>query len=848
MVHLSNKLRAAATLLASLSAVNGQTNGSEFGELTQYGGSPPVYPTPNATGLDWATAFAQASAFVAELTLEEKALLVTGTPGPCVGNISPIPRLNFSGLCLQDGPLAIRQATYASVFPAGLSVAASWDRALAKQRGVDMALEFKGKGAHVALGPVAGPLGRSGYGGRNWEGFSPDPYLTGLLFGDTIEGMQSTGLQACAKHYIAYEQETQRNPSVSPDGVTIEAISSNLNDRTMHELYLWPFQNAVKSGVASVMCSYNRINGSYACQNSKTMNGLLKGELGFQGYVMSDWAGTHSGVSSAHSGLDMDMPGGISFLESGTIAHSYFGPNLTAGVENGTIPIDRVDDMCRRIMTPYFYLGQTSYPPIDGGEFALNYWSPSDVDPGVNFTFGPSNVDVRGAHGSLIRELGSAGMVLLKNVDNALPLKTPKIIGVFGNDAGDLTDGLYFGGDADLTNIGFQYGVLPVGGGSGTGRFSYVVSPLDAIKAKAAQQGNDALVQYVLNNTLIVDADGFAIVQPSPPDVCLVFLKTWATEGYDRPSLLVDWNGTAVVETVAASCPNTIVITNSGGLNILPFASNPNVTGIIAAHYPGQEVGNSIVDVLWGAVNPSGKLPYTIALAEEDYAFADITNSSALLETEDPNAWQSDFEERLLIDYRYFDYYNESVQYEFGFGLSYTTFSMGNATVARVGSGSVSALPSNESIVPGGNPALWETLYSVSVSVSNTGSVAGAAVPQLYLGLPQPANEDITPVKVLRGFEKLTLQPGESQPVTFDLNRRDISYWDIYVQDWVIGTSAIGVLAGFSSRDIQATTSFSPLASSGSGGYGGGYGDHSGPWHWSASEGRPSHWGPPKAI
>lgn len=139
---------------------------------------------------------------------------------------------------------------------------------------------------------------------------------------------------------------------------------------------------------------------------------------------------------------------------------------------------------------------------------------------------------------------------------------------------------------------------------------------------------------------------------PTPPDVCLVFLKTWATEGYDRPSLLVDWNGTAVVETVAASCPNTVVITNSGGLNILPFADNPNVTAILAAHYPGQEVGNSIVDILWGAVNPSGKLPYTIALNEDDYAFADITNSTALLNTEDPNAWQSDFEERLLIDYR----------------------------------------------------------------------------------------------------------------------------------------------------------------------------------------------------
>lgn len=148
-----------------------------------------------------------------------------------------------------------------------------------------MGSEFRGKGAEIALGPVAGPLGRSGYGGRNWEGFSPDPYLTGILFADTIEGMQSAGVQACAKHYIGNEQETQRNPTVNEQGTTIEAVSSNIDDRTMHEFYLWPFQDGVKAGVASFMCSYNRINGSYGCQNSKTLNGILKDELGFQGYV-----------------------------------------------------------------------------------------------------------------------------------------------------------------------------------------------------------------------------------------------------------------------------------------------------------------------------------------------------------------------------------------------------------------------------------------------------------------------------------------------------------------------------------------------------------------------------------
>ncbi|KAK6434222.1 hypothetical protein LTR95_009592 [Oleoguttula sp. CCFEE 5521] len=744
-------LVAAATLLASGNAQN-------TSYYTTYGGSPPVYPSPNATGIGWEAAFAKASNFVSQLTLEEKVRLVTGTPGPCVGNIGPVYRLGFNGICLQDGPLAIREADYASVFPAGLTVAASWDKNLAHVRGADMAAEFKGKGSHVALGPVAGPLGRSGYGGRNWEGFSPDPYLTGELFAETIMGIEETGVQACGKHYIGNEQETQRNPSGGFIGGTnspAEAVSSNIDDRTMHEVYLWPFANAVHAGVSSIMCSYNRINGSYGCENSKTLNGLLKEELGFQGYVVSDWLATHSGVPSIKAGLDMDMPGGIGFLDS---APSYFGGNVSTAVNNGSLELSRLDDMALRIMTPYYRLGQDSgYPPIDASSGGLNFFPVSNYL--YNFTYGPASVDVRDDHAKEIRAAGAAGIVLLKNVNNTLPLKAPKNIGVYGNDAGDLINGLYSLSGLALSVYGYEYGVLGAGGGSGTGRFTYIVNPLDAIKIRAAQ--DDSLVQYVLNNTLIIGQDSLSPTYPTPPDVCLVFLKTWATEGSDRTSLLVDWNGTALVETVASTCANTVVITNSGGLNVLPFANNPNVTAILAAHLGGQETGNSIVDVLYGAVNPSGHLPYTIAKEESAYSFAPIANSTALLETTDVYAWQSDFTEHLLIDYRHFDYYNISVDYEFGFGLSYTTFSMSNLAITA-SSSSLTATAAPAKIAPGGNPGLWETVYTVTATVSNTGSVAGAAVPQLYLGLPQPTADldDITPVKVLRGFEKIYLETG----------------------------------------------------------------------------------------
>lgn len=207
-------------------------------------------------------------------------------------------------------------------------------------------------------------------------------------------------------------------------------------------------------------------------------------------------------------------------------------------------------------------------------------------------------------------------------------------------------------------------------------------------------------------------------------------------------------------------------------------------------------------------ITSSGKLPYTIAKSQSDYSFAVITNSTTLLETEDPNAWQSDFREGLLIDYRWFDYYNESVAFEFGFGLSYTTFNMSSLTVRNVyGGGNITSNPPPVQIAPGGNPTLWDVLYTATVTVTNTGSVGGAAIPQLYLSLPQIPNEDPTPLKVLRGFEKVSLQPNQSTTVNFDLMRRDMSYWSTSLQNWVIPQGSIGIMAGFSSRDISLTSS-----------------------------------------
>ncbi|KAH7037268.1 beta-glucosidase [Microdochium trichocladiopsis] len=776
--------------------------------LGPYGHSPAVLPSPNATGAGgWEEALQKAKDFVAQLTVEEKADMITGTPGPCVGNIVAIPRLGFKGLCLQDGPLAIRVADYASVFMAGVSAAASWDRDLLYERGYAMGREFRAKGAHVALSPVAGPLGRSAYSGRNWEGFAADPYLTGVAMEETIMGHQDAGVQATPKHFIGNEQETMRNPLYDVNGtvgaVTFEAISSNIDDRTMHELYLWPFANAVKAGAASFMCSYQRLNGSYACENSKAQNGLLKGELGFQGYIMSDWGGTHSGVASIEGGLDMNMPGGLGSYGVNWKAGSYFGANATAAVNNGTVPESRLDDMVIRIMTPYYFLGQDAedFPSVDPSTANLNTFSPpSSWLREFNLT-GESSRDVREDHGGLIRRHGAEATVLLKNVDGALPLKHPKSIAIFGNDAGDDTEGYY-------NQQNFEFGTLTAGGGSGTGRLTYLISPSEAIKARAAQ--DKALVQQWLNNTLIATSNVTDLWIPVVPEVCLVFLKTWAEEAKDREHLSVDWHGDDVVYSVAKSCNNTVVVTHSSGINTLPWADHPNVTAILAVHYPGQESGNSIADILYGDVNPSGRLPYTIALNGSDYNAPPTT----AINTTGVYDWQSWFDEKLEIDYRYFDAHDIKVRYEFGFGLSYTTFELANAVEVEscTGSETVSSRPEAQPVMPGGNPALWEVLYNVTASVTNTGGVAGATVPQLYVTFPSGTTPAGTPPKQLRGFTKKTLQPGETAEVGFELMRRDLSYWDVVSQEWLIPEGEFVFNVGFSSRDIRATAKFAPVA------------------------------------
>ncbi|KAG5919069.1 hypothetical protein E4U61_001216 [Claviceps capensis] len=740
-------------------------------------------------GSEWATAHGKAKALVAKMSLPERVSLTGGASSKtgCSGIIAPIPRLNFSGMCLSDSGNGLRNTDLVNAYPAGLHVGASWNKALTRKRGAAMGGEFRRKGVNVFLGPVVGPAGRIVRGGRNWEGFSTDPYLSGYLAARTIEGVQSEGVQTSLKHFIANEQELNRRPVLGA-----EAVSSNLDDRTMHEVYLTPFQDGVRAGTANIMCSYQRVNNSYGCANSKTLNGLLKTELGFQGFVVSDWDAQRAGVAAALAGMDMAMPSPA----------ELWGKYLVEAVKNGSVPESRVTDMATRILTAWYQFGQDTEFPNPGFGMPHNVLEPHEPVEGRDRKDRPTLLS-----GAM------EGHVLVKNTEGSLPLRSPRSISVFGYSArsadvlapsadevsldmwrygqtsmsvGQAVEGLLGNAQPAATK-----GTLMGGGGSGASTPAVFVSPYDALSVRAAQ--DDTALYHDFSSPT-------PDVMPSS-DACLVFGNAWASEGIDRPSLLDTYTDT-LVKKVASQCNNTMVVLHNAGPRLVDeFADHPNVTAILMAHLPGRESGTALVKLLYGEASPSGKLPYTLARKASDYGH--------LLNPEEPvrkfqNFSQSDFTEGVYLDYKYFDKYNVTPRYEFGFGLSYTTFELSHLNIqtqsqsaggSGSGSGNTGEWPTGP-IIPGGQADLFDTVARVSVKVRNTGKMAGAEVPQLYVGIPTG------PAKQLRGFEKPFLRPGETQTVEFSLTRRDLSTWDTGAQKWWLQRGEYAIYVGTSSRDL----------------------------------------------
>ncbi|KAF8166141.1 glycoside hydrolase family 3 protein [Mycena galopus ATCC 62051] len=752
----------ATTTTSSSSTSTSRSSSTSSSSTTTSSSSAPSGTVLNISP-QWAAAYVKATAAVQKMSLQDKVNLATGIgweKGHCVGNTPAISSIAFPGLCLEDSPVGVRDADLVSVFPAAINVAATFNRTLMNQRGAAIGAEFKGKGVHVGLGPMMN-LMRAPAAGRNWEGFGGDPYLSGEGAFETITGIQSSGVQATAKHFINNEQEHFR-----------ETSSSIVDDRTQHELYSLPFLRSVQANVASVMCSYNQINSSFACENDKTLNGILKSEFGFQGYVMSDWWATHSTLA-INMGLDMTMPGDIA-ADSGT---SYFGTNLTNAVNSGSVSQARINDMATRILAGWYLVGQ------DSGFPAVNFDAWNNADPSN------LHVNVQSNHATLIRQIDAAGTVLLKNTNGALPLKAPKTIGIIGNGATNSSLG-----PNGYTDRGGDDGVLGLGWGSGTANFPYLICPLDAIKSRSAADGT-----VVSSSTSDTNLAG-AVTAAAGKDVAFVFITADSGEGYitvegnagDRNTLSAWHSGDALVAAVAAVNKNTIVVVNSvGPINMEAWATNANVTAIVWSGVPGQEAGNGLVDVLYGAYNPSGRLPYTIGKSVTDYSAQVIYNQNGAI-TPIP------YTEGIFIDYRHFDQVGIVPRFEFGFGLSYTTFAYSGLAISGSTAGGTRQTGPGSSL----DPWLHTAVITVSFTVQNNGTVAGNEVPQLYLTFPASAN---TAPKNLKGFDNVFIGAGQSTTVSMPLSRFDFSTWNVATQRWEIVTGTTTISIGASSRDIRLT-------------------------------------------
>lgn len=656
---------------------------------------------------------------ISQMTLEEKAAL---TIGATAWSTTPIERLGVPQMIVSDGPHGVRrvpdlnliaaQSLPATCFPTASALAATWDVDLIYEMGETLATEAIALDVDVLLGPGVN-MKRSPLGGRNFEYFSEDPYLAGEMAASLVNGIQSRGVGTSLKHFAANNQEFQRF-----------TISSQLDERTLREIYLPAFETVVKKANPwTIMCAYNKVNGTYASENHYLLTEILKDEWGYEGLVMSDWGAVRNRLAGLQAGMDLEMPG----------PKSRNVQSIINAVQTGELDINLLDESVRRILGIVFKAAQISK--------------------------GNGGFDVT-AHNAVARKVSAESMVLLKN-NGILPLKNHQHIAVIGRAA---------------EHAHYQ------GGGSSHINAVRVAVPFAEVQ-KAAP---DAEVVYAMgypaddsfNQTLIDESVQIA----QSADVALLYIALPSykeSEGYDRTDLDLTVQQIALIKAVSRIQPNTVIILNNGA----PVAVGDwidDVAAVLEAWMMGQAGGEAITDVLWGMVNPSGKLAETFPHRLQD--------TPAYLNF--PGGMDADgkgvvrYGEGIFIGYRYYDSKEIAVCFPFGYGLSYTTFAYSNAKVSATNFKDVDGV-------------------TVSVDVTNTGSVAGKEIVQLYVhdqrsGLIRPAKE-------LKGFAKVELQPGETRTVTIVLDFRSFAYYHPAYRQWITEDGDFDLLIGASSQDIRAT-------------------------------------------
>ncbi|MDN7612196.1 glycoside hydrolase family 3 C-terminal domain-containing protein [Burkholderia cepacia] len=705
----------------------------------------------------------RAAALVAQLTTDEKLQFVHGTGLPALDLGGPfpadalngasyipgVPRLGIPAVSSADsaGGVNVKNARVTAL-PAPVALAATWDPALAGTYGTRIALELRALGFAEGLGGGVN-LAREPRNGRTFEYMGEDPVLAGTLSAARTQATQAQKVIATIKHFAFNDQETNR--------MTIDSV---VDERTMREAELLAFEIGVKDGQpGNVMCSYNKLNGVYACENPYLLNTVLKNEWGFKGVVQSDWGATHSTVAAVQAGLDEEEPGAAD--DNNAPLGSFFNTKLRAALQAGSVSAARLNDMVQRKLRTLIRIGVMDAPPKPGGA----------IDEAAG------NADALA--------IARQSAVLLKNA--AAPGDAQPVLPLA---AGALKSVVVIGGHADAGVLsGGGSGAVPAIDGNAVTTCQqpadtlfggcatwYKSAPLAAIRAKAP----NAAVSY-LDGT---DANAAASAA-AQADVAIVFATQWQTEGLDLASLSLpdakadpynqQYDQNALIAAVAAKAKRVIVVLENGSPVLMPWLAN--VHGVLEAWYPGAQGGQAIADLLFGDANPSGRLPLTFPKQEADLPQPAI----------DPSRTQTVYTEGLAYGYRWFDAKAIEPLFPFGYGLSYTTYALSAMSARADAAGNV----------------------TIGVTVTNTGARAGAQTVQIYAALPASLGE---PPKRLVGWTKVALQPGEARTVSVAVPAQRFAVWDANAHAWRIAAGSYGLSAAASSRDPQAQSTTVTLA------------------------------------
>ncbi len=683
---------------------------------------------------------AKITALIKKMTLEEKVNMLHASSSFTSGGVK---RMGIPEMVTSDGPHGVRvehgrgwdivkdvedAGTY---LPTGNTLAATWNPQLGYAFGTVLGSEAKYRGKDVILGPGINII-RTPLNGRNFEYLSEDPYLISKMVVGEIKGIQDQGISACVKHYAANNQEYER-----------DFIDVEMSERALREIYLPGFKAAVTIGkVNTLMGAYNKFRGQFCTHNEYLINKILKGEWGFKGLVMSDWGAVHNTMQALYNGTDLEMGTDLSMLPHPNYGKFFMGDTVITLVKSGKVPVALIDDKVRRIL-------RVMYATHMIGE---------KRQPGAYNTR---------AHQLTALKIAEEGIVLLKNENNTLPLKVSAIknIAVIGENAS--RENAY-------------------GGGSSQVKAKYEITPLAGLKNLLGSKVN---IQYAQGYKIARGAkdDDEMIKQAadaaSKADVAIVVggwthgynYNVWGDNAYDaesvdKPDMNMPFGQDKLIQAVIKANPRTIVVLMGGGaIDMSKWVDK--APAIVEGWYPGMEGGNAIAKVLFGEVNPSGKLPMTFPKKLKDVPaekIGEYPGKDGIV----------NYKDDIFVGYRYYDTYNVEPQFAFGHGLSYTTFKYDHIAVKSQGA-----------------------VSTVTLSVKNTGMVTGGEVVQLYIHKQTTAIKRAE--KELKAFQKVFLKPGESKAITLTLDADAFKYYNEQRRQWVVEKGAYDVLVGSSSRDLR---------------------------------------------